>query len=41
MTGERRRFNDLGRRADDLAALVCPAVGAPRASVGRGIRRVH
>jgi len=41
VTGEPRRFNDLRRRADDLAALVCAAEGAPRASLRRGLHRVH
>lgn len=40
VTGELRRFNDLGRRADDLAAIVCP--GEPRrASLRQGLHRVH
>jgi hypothetical protein len=47
VTGEPRTFNDLRRRAEDLASIVCPAVtsrgGAamPRASLRHGIRRVH
>jgi hypothetical protein len=41
VTGELRRFtNDLGRRADDLAAIVCPDP-AQRASLRQGIHRVH
>jgi Concanavalin A-like lectin/glucanases superfamily len=41
-TGELRRFsNDLGRRADDLAAIVCPGDPARRASLRQGLRRVH
>ena len=40
VTGELRRFNDLGRRADDLAAIVCPG-GPRRASLRQGVRRVH
>ncbi len=43
VTGERRMFNDLARRRDDLLPFVCPPAGgtiAP-ASLRRGIGRVH
>ena len=45
-TNLERSFNDLGRRADDLTALVCaPPVGARTSrtsiSISKGISRVH
>lgn len=45
VTGEPRFFDDLRRRADDLAAIVCPSTPgagfAPGSSLRRGISRVH
>lgn len=42
VTGAQRSFNDLARRARDLATLVCPPRGASRATVASaGIKRVH
>jgi hypothetical protein len=44
VTGQPRTFNDLGRRAADLQAIVCAdphATGSGRPTLRKGIQRVH
>ncbi|MEO7735044.1 MAG: LamG domain-containing protein, partial [Kofleriaceae bacterium] len=41
VTGQSRRFNDLGRRNSDLKAIVCADPSLAGTSLRKGIQRVH